>query len=62
MFYTVCNPSAFSVDDMMERGEQGPDVCLYIGPDKNTEQDTRQRRCISHAPYHIQHMYCIRKK
>lgn len=28
------------LDDMMERAEWGPDVRLYIGPDKGTGQDT----------------------
>lgn len=41
-------------DDMMERAEWGPDVCLYIGPDKGTGQDTRQTTCtLSRTPHPI---------
>lgn len=43
-------------DDMMERAEWGPDVRLYIGPDKGTGHDTRQRRCISYVHYHVHHI------
>lgn len=43
-------------DDMMERREWGPDVRLYIGPDKGTGHDTGWRRCMSHAHYHVHHI------
>lgn len=54
---TVMDPLQPSLeDDMMERAEWRPDVRLYIGPDKGTGRDGRQRRCISHAPYHVHHI------
>lgn len=56
MYRIQPSPMLAGWHDGKSRMEARCTECLYIGPDKGSGQDTRQRHCVTHAPYHV---HCI---